>query len=129
MSRGWSDMRFRGEYFPLVDAQIIFHLGDEGVADSPWSYAGRVWAHCESDMIWDDHFQWMFVSGVDPRTEREPALVDPEVEAAKGRPLRDGDIIRTNTRGWPLPNLTWVVGDMGRKLNVHSPQLLDRGIR
>ena len=107
----------------------LFDLGDEGVADSPWSYAGRVWAHCESDMFWDDHFQWMFVSGVDLRTEREPALVDPEVEAAMGRPLRNGDIIRTNTRGRPLPNLTWVVGDMSRKLNVHSLQLLDRGIR
>ena len=129
MFRGWSDTRFRGEYLSLVDAQIIFHLGDEGVADSPWVYAGRVWAYCESDMFWDDHFQWLFVPGVDLRTERRPALVDPEVEAVMDRPLRNGDIIRTNTRGRPSPNLTWVVGDVGRKLNVHTLQPLDRGTR
>ena len=122
MFRGWSETRFRGEYLPLVDAQIIFHLGDEGVVDSPWAYAGRVWAYCESGMFWDDHFQWMFVSGVDLRTEREPALVDPEVEAVMDRPLRNGDIIRTK-------NLTWVVGDMSSKLNVHTLQPLNRSTR
>ena len=122
MFRGWSDTRFRGEHLSLVDAQIIFHLGDEGVADSPWVYAGRVWAYCESDMFWDDHFQWMFVPGVDLRTERAPVLVDPEVEAVMDRPLRNGDIIRTN-------NLTWVVGDMSSKLNVHTLQPLNRSTR